>query len=203
MSLAYKFRRAERILQQMNTADRNATLRICNEIREAQAALLAVAEKQMKRCIDRCEGICCRNIELDPIISHWDLVFILALAPQIRSRAHDCLQKEDPLYRTDCVFLDGGKGPCVFPTALRPEVCVTTFCENDRPIRREIQRVKRRFAQLCRFVHWSRIRTHVRPLTRAAAAVCARFGKPASPVTFTDAEVQPQTSGTVPEIDDM
>ncbi len=175
MSLAYKFRRAERLLKQMDPADQSSLLHICNEIREAQAALLSAAEKQMKRCIDHCAGICCRNIELDPIISHWDLVFILTLAPQIRSRARECLLKEDLLYRTDCVFLQKGKGPCIFPGTLRPEVCVTTFCQSARPIRHEIQRVKRKYKRLYWFVVWRRTRSRLRTVARAVTTVCSRF----------------------------
>ena len=39
MSLAYKFRKAERLLEQMDPADRTGLQRICREIRDAQAAL--------------------------------------------------------------------------------------------------------------------------------------------------------------------
>ena len=177
MSLAYKFRKAERLLKLMEPADRGGLLDICRQIRSAQADLSASAGQQMERCIGRCQGICCRNIELDPIISHWDLVFILTLAPDIRSRIQDCLRREDPLYRTDCIFLENGKGPCMFPENVRPEVCVTTFCQDDGPIRREIQRVKRRFFRLSWYASWRTIRAHLRALARAATAARTRFSK--------------------------
>lgn len=164
MSLAYKFRRAERILKQLAPVDQERLLDICQQISGAQTALVAAAGQQMERCIHRCEGLCCRNIELDPIISHWDLVFILTLAPQIRSWIHDCLHREDPLYRSDCIFLREGKGPCLFPENLRPEVCVATFCQNDRPIRREIRQVRRRFFHLSVFVSLCTIRAQLRNL---------------------------------------
>ncbi len=176
MSLAYKYRRAERLLQQVEPGDQNGLLRICSQIRDAQAALMAAAGPQMERCIRHCGGICCRNIELDPIISHWDLMFILTLAPDIRHRIRDCLLREDPLYRTDCVFLQGGTGPCIFPEHLRPEVCVVTFCENDRPIRPEIRRVKRSFFQLSWFVRRSTVQAQLRSMLRAVASVRSRFG---------------------------
>jgi len=175
MSLAYKFRRAERILKKMDPGDKDRLLHICRQIQDAQAALLAAAGQQMQRCLSHCEGICCRNIEIDPIISHWDLVFVISLAPQIRSQIRDSLIMEDPLYRTDCVFLENGRGPCMFPENMRPEVCVVSFCQNDRPLRREIREVKRRFFQLTWFVRWRKARAHLHTLTRAVAAARSRF----------------------------
>ena len=177
MSLKTKFRKAERLRKQVQSEDPDGLRRICGQIRNAQAALLASARQQMERCLARCGGICCRNIELDPIISHWDLMLILSLAPQIRSRMRECLRREDPLYRTDCVFLEDGIGPCIFPEHLRPEVCVTTFCRNERPIRSEIRRVQRKFFQLSWFVRWCRVRAKLRAMQRAVAAVCPRFNK--------------------------
>jgi hypothetical protein len=177
MSLAYKFRKAERLLKQLASADQNGLQWFCSQIQDAQAALLASAGQQMARCIDQCEGICCRNIELDPIISHWDLVFILHCTPELRSRIRDCLLREDPLYTADCVFLEDGKGPCIFPENLRPEVCVVTFCQDDRPIRREIRRVKRTFRQFSWFVRRQAARSRLRHMTQAAAAFRSRFDK--------------------------
>lgn len=177
MSIGHSFRKADRLLKKMPPGDRDGLLPICHELREAQAGLLAAAAKPMKRCIERCAGMCCRNIELDPIISHWDLLFILALAPQTRSEIQHCLLKEDPLYRTDCIFLRGGIGPCIFPDTVRPEVCVTTFCENDRPVRREIRRVKRLFFRLAWFVRWRGVRWSLRAgCLRVFAAASRTFG---------------------------
>ena len=176
MSLGYKFRKAEHLLNKMNVQDLRGLVRICTEIQNAQEALLAAAGKQMERCIHRCEGICCRNIELDPIISHWDLVYILALVPELRDHASESLLKEDPLYRSDCIFLQDGKGPCIFPSTLRPEVCVTTFCENDRPIRREIRQVKRLFSKLCWFVRWRIARANLRTITQMVTTLASRLG---------------------------
>lgn len=177
MSLAYKFRKAERLLRGLNAGDRGDLQMICHRIRDAQAALKTGAGQQMDRCIRHCGGICCRNIELEPIIGHLDLIFIMALAPGMRSRIRDCLIREDPLFRTDCIFLEGGQGPCIFPENVRPEVCVVTFCQYDRPIRREIRQVKRTFFQLSWFVMSCTARAHLRPLTQAVTAVRALFGK--------------------------
>ena len=177
MSLGYKYRKADRLLKEMTSGDRLELNRICRRIRDAQAILLAAAGDQMERCIHRCEGICCRNIELDPIISHWDLVYILALAPQIRPHIRDCLLNEDPLYRTDCIFLADGKGPCIFPVNVRPEVCVVTFCQNDRSIRPEIQRVKRMFNRLSWFVHWRMMRRKLRKLKKTVTTACSDLHK--------------------------
>ena len=202
MSLSYKLRRAERILERMTPEDRARLKRICSEIMAAQQDLMSAADKQMQRCIDLCEGICCRNIEMDPIISHRDLVFILALAPELGSTAHGCVSKEDPLYRTDCVFLQNGKGPCVFPHGLRPEVCVTTFCVNDRPIRTEIARVKRNFIRLSWFVRCSSVRHLLRPINGMLTGAGRRFDPDAGQKDFTPSEAPLQTSDTALETDD-
>ena len=178
MTLAYKFRKAEGLLEKMGSGDRLELHRICRRIRDAQTALVAAAGKQMDQCIHHCEGICCRNIELDPIISHWDLVYILSLSPEIRPQVRECLLNEDPLYRTDCIFLADGKGPCIFPAYVRPEVCVATFCQNDRSIRREIQQVKKMFNRLSWFVRWRIVQTKLRKLKKPVTTACSGLRKP-------------------------
>jgi hypothetical protein len=47
-----------------------------------------------------------------------------------------------------CVFLLTGKGPCMFPPAVRPEVCITTFCTEVELVKQEIWKVKFLFMKL-------------------------------------------------------
>jgi hypothetical protein len=63
----------------------------------------------------------------------------LALVGHLRESMAICLEYENRLLASDCIFLSNGKGPCIFPPAVRPEVCITTFCnysgcQNNVPI---------------------------------------------------------------------
>ena len=60
------------------------------------------------------------------------------------------------MYSADCIFLQNGTGPCMFPEGVRPEVCVTTFCGNHRYVRKEISRLKRKFFKLDAFIRLRR-----------------------------------------------
>ncbi len=92
----------------------------------------------MTRCIQRCGGICRRNLQLDLVIGHWDFVFMLASNPALKEKIEECLEKEAPFFTSDCIFLENGVGPCVFPPDARPEVCLVTFCDDTSPVKREI-----------------------------------------------------------------
>jgi hypothetical protein len=106
----------------------------------------------MDRCIAACQGLCCRNIQLEAIIGVWDLVYILTVAPAYRDRMAACLAKEVPLFAADCIFLANGVGPCIFPDTARAEVCLTTFCSSTDAIASEIRQVKRKFYKLGWFI---------------------------------------------------
>ena len=53
------------------------------KVRHAEQALSEKAVPILQACVDRCQGLCCRNIHPADIITEWDLLFILAAAPQI------------------------------------------------------------------------------------------------------------------------
>ena len=148
MGIKTDFMEAERILARLGSADQDRLGRICDAIQAAEAELLARAGPAMARCIHVCQGLCCRNIQLDAIIGVWDLVYILTVAAEYRDRMAACLENEIPFYAADCVFLADGKGPCILPATARAEVCLTTFCSRTEDIDREIRRVKRNFYKL-------------------------------------------------------
>jgi hypothetical protein len=50
-----------------------------------------------------------------------------------------CLKKEPALYISDCIFLKNGTGPCIFPHSVMPEMCITTFCFDETPAKKEIK----------------------------------------------------------------
>ncbi len=151
MSLKCDFRKAERIVSKLDPDDLVRLKQICAEIRDAEVRLQEKSRKLMTRCIQRCGGICCRNLQIDLVIGHWDFVFILASNPALKEKIEECLEKEEPFFTADCIFLENGVGPCVFPSDARPEVCLVTFCDDISPIRREISDVKRKFFKLTWF----------------------------------------------------
>jgi hypothetical protein len=152
MGIKADFEEAERIIAGLRPADRVTLCRICDEIQAAEAHLLEQAQNNMDRCIEACQGLCCRNIQLEAIIGVWDLVYILTVAEAFRDRMAACLEKEIPFYAADCIFLENGVGPCLLPPTARAEVCLTTFCSRTDAIDREIRTVKRKFYKLGWFI---------------------------------------------------
>ena len=148
MSLRYKLGKARKLLAALS-ADEHAKLRtICKNIRQSQEILLKNALPAMQQCLHNCEGLCCRNAQVDDIIGLMDLVYILTLTPAFEESMTRRVANEKPFYSSDCMFLKGDGGPCIFASAVRPEVCITTFCSGDRGIQKEIKDVKRQFLRL-------------------------------------------------------
>ena len=152
MGIKADFIAAERFLGSLSSADKERLRKICREIQAAEKHLLSHAGPAMDRCINACEGICCRNIQLDAIIGMWDLVYILTVAGECRDRMAACLENEKPFFAADCLFLEDQVGPCIFPSTARAEVCLTTFCSRTDTIAREIRQVKRAFYKLGWFI---------------------------------------------------
>ncbi len=148
MSLRYKLHKARTLIAALTPAELDQLKGICASIKSAQAALLQNAGPAMQQCIHNCQGLCCRNAQLDDIIALWDLVFILTLTPALADPMADRVAEEKPLYSADCLFLKSRIGPCIFASDIRPEVCVTTFCSGDAGIQKEIRAVKRQFIKL-------------------------------------------------------
>ncbi|BBO88437.1 hypothetical protein [Desulfosarcina ovata] len=167
MGLNYQFREARKKLDRLDADERRRLLAICQEICQAQAALTRQAAPILAQCMTGCQGLCCRNIHVADIITGWDLIYILALAPQLEPAMAACLAHET-FFPADCLFLKNGVGPCLFPDHLRPERCVISFCRVEPSVEKEIAQVMRGFSRLIRFFRF-------RPLRRIAArlGLCA------------------------------
>jgi hypothetical protein len=166
MGIRAEFLEAEGIIARLRPVDQDRLRQICGEIQAAEADLLAQAGPAMERCVKSCEGLCCRNIQLEAIIGLWDLVYILTVAGEYRDRMAICLEKEIPFYAADCIFLANGVGPCFLPATARAEVCLTTFCSGTETIGREIRRVKRKFYKLGWFLGMCKPRLAIDGLCR-------------------------------------
>ncbi len=161
MSLKYQFTQAQKIISRLNSQDAKSLQKICRDIQAAEIKLQEKSKDLMTRCIKQCGGICCKNVQLDLIISHWDFVFILSLKPSLVNDMLTCLEKEQPFFSSDCIFLKDGAGPCIFPDDTRPEVCIVTFCDDISPVKKEIVSVKRKFFKLTWFILLLKIRRFI------------------------------------------
>ena len=157
MSLNYEFRKAISTINRLVPEDRNTLSLICKDIQQAEDDLNEKAETLLSRCIASCNGICCRNIRLDEIIGFYDFTYLLMIENELRDDMAACLSHES-LFSSDCIFLKNGKGPCMFPSNARPRVCIITFCADDTPVKREVQRVNRQFNRLSRFIFLRRLK---------------------------------------------
>ena len=154
MSLNHKFRQAEKIIDQLDGPQTRQIATICTEIKAAEGRLVKAARSNIRRCYANCVGLCCHNAQLDAIIGTGDFVYLLTVIPKMKERIARCLQGEVILFTSNCLFLRNCKGPCIFPFHSRPEVCITTFCEDDSAIRKEITAVKKQFMKLNGYLSW-------------------------------------------------
>ena len=164
MGLGYQFKKARKTLSSLAPADRCALEEICRDIQQAEEDLLAAAEKALVRCRTACRGICCRNIDLDAVLGFQDFVYILTLAGALDNQMEACLKNEPVLYVSDCIFLENGTGPCIFPHSVMPEVCITTFCTDETPAKKEIKLLKWKFFRLGWFLATLKARIFLRYL---------------------------------------
>ncbi|MFH1154834.1 MAG: (deoxy)nucleoside triphosphate pyrophosphohydrolase [Pseudomonadota bacterium] len=177
MSLNYKYRQAIRLITALTPRERCTVIRVCRDIQSAQDRLCRAAETSLTRCYQACEGLCCRNVAIDTIISHWDFVFILLLAPETEITFQDCLHRENRLYAADCIFLDRGVGPCRFPPGIRPEICIVSFCTETPQVNPMIRQVKRAFFKLT----WTMNRLRIQRLMRRMLQSVSRRESALSP----------------------
>jgi hypothetical protein len=162
MSLKHSYNRARNVIDGLPPEGRDRIIVICREIRQVQNELLRSAADLLTRCTERCQGLCCRNIQEESLITFWDLVFILVTEPGLQDKIALHLEKEDPLFPSDCLFLENGVGPCIFPSDVRPERCLTAFCFDADPARKEIGRVRFAFHRLAWTTQSIRIRSFFR-----------------------------------------
>jgi hypothetical protein len=150
MEFQKKIQKAQVIIDSFSGEDRTRLLDICNEIKRAQDDLNREAKDYFNDCMQRCQGICCRNIGINDVVTLLDLIYILAINKKITARVHTCAQAET-LFPADCLFLQNGQGPCLFSANSKPERCIITFCGEVRPIRKEIRAVRSKFNKLSRY----------------------------------------------------
>lgn len=159
---AYQFNTARRILQSLDAGNSLALARLCMQIHGAEQALIIASKPYLNRCVQGCQGLCCRNVCLDEIIGLEDFIYILSLAPHLDAKIEKQLKNLKCLFTADCVFLENSMGPCIFPADIRPEVCITSFCTDTPDASRQIGAVKWGFQKLAWFVRMLRMKTFFR-----------------------------------------
>jgi len=157
MNLQYKFKQATRFINDLCPEEYSALKNICKEIQGAENKLRINAEDLLQRCYTACEGLCCRNLDLDAVISKEDFVYLLTNASELRDTIAACLQNEVAFFTFDCIFLKNGIGPCIFPPDVRPLTCLVTFCGDETSVKKEITQVKKKFLKLYWFIIFRRI----------------------------------------------
>ncbi|MEE4112721.1 MAG: hypothetical protein V2I40_07895 [Desulfobacteraceae bacterium] len=150
MGLNFSFTAARKKIDALDAHERNVLAAICQDIHDAEKALTQKATPILAHCMANCQGLCCRNIHPADIINEWDLVYILTMAPAIEDAVAVCLARES-FFPSDCIFLENGKGPCLFPDNLRPERCIISFCRVEPSVEKAIGRVMKGFSRLIRF----------------------------------------------------
>jgi hypothetical protein len=148
MSLRYSYHQAAKIVRQWPFENRPSLARLCGRIQDAERELNTAAALRLKGCLEGCRGLCCRNLQLDAVFGVPDFVYVLTLEPSLEATIEECTRHEDPLFTSNCLFLENGIGPCLFPPDVRPEVCITSFCRGDEALKPEIRRVKTGFWKL-------------------------------------------------------
>ncbi|MDJ0784657.1 MAG: hypothetical protein QNJ22_22025 [Desulfosarcinaceae bacterium] len=157
MSLRYKFKKAEKIVQHLTQDDKRRLEGICNQIRNAERDLNRAASEKLSGCKQACQGLCCRNVLPDDLITEMDALYVWQSAPSLRNAIQRCLDAES-LYTADCFFLDDGVGPCIFPADVRPEKCLITFCGDSRSITPEIRALRATFTKLYWFIFFQHLK---------------------------------------------
>jgi hypothetical protein len=151
MSAKYKFKKAQQIIQKLDAGNLQALNTVCRDIQRAEENLSIRAESILRACANGCKGLCCRNIRPDDIITLLDCVYIMTLESSMKSVISECLEEEG-LFSSRCIFLENGQGPCIFPSNVRPEKCIVTFCGDISPVTSEIRHLRSRFNALSRFL---------------------------------------------------
>lgn len=151
MSLRYTFKRAETIVEALSAVDRASLDQIGKSIQSAEESLSAAAGDLLTLCSTKCRGLCCRNVYPDGLITLTDAVLILSRAGSMGETIFRCAENES-LFSANCVFLENGTGPCMFPPGTKPHKCIATFCGNTGPVRKELRALRSRFNKLFRFM---------------------------------------------------
>ncbi len=171
MGLRYNLEKAAGMIHGLDAGEVKDFLGICRTIQLAEGALQEKAAPILLKCMKKCRGLCCRNIQPDNIITLWDFIYILALEPDLKKQMARCIEKQS-LFTADCIFLRDGKGPCLFPSDLRPERCIISFCSVEGTIGKEIGMVNTAFNRLVRFFMFRPVRSLCRFIKRLRERSC-------------------------------
>lgn len=150
MQLLYHIEKARKLVNSMAGDQARRLRHICREITVAQQRLNAEAEPYFVRCTQRCQGICCKNIHINEIVNILDLIYILTVKPELYPKLKASAANER-IFSADCLFLQNGAGPCLFPSDSKPERCILTFCEDTTSIRHATRAVRSKFSKLSRY----------------------------------------------------
>lgn len=150
MQLLYHIEKARKLVNSMAGDQAQRMRHICREITAAQQRLNAEAEPYFVRCMQRCQGICCKNIHINEIVNILDLIYILTVKPGLYPTLKASAANER-IFSADCLFLQNGTGPCLFPSDIKPERCILTFCEDTTSIRHATRAVRSKFSKLSRY----------------------------------------------------
>ncbi|NOX33941.1 MAG: hypothetical protein GXP56_09425 [Deltaproteobacteria bacterium] len=159
MTTRYIFKKAKKISHQFSRDDRAVVKALCCKIKTAQGELLQAAEKNMLKCIQICKGMCCKNLDIDSIFSQWDFIFILSLLPHLQDDMEKRLESHLFLFYADCPFLKDKDGPCMFPSGVKAQICIITFCGDDKFLKKSIKKVNYLFFKLSLLVFFLRMKS--------------------------------------------
>jgi hypothetical protein len=166
MGTRYLFKKALKISQNFTPREKSLVLNLCHTIQDSQKDLLSVATTAMENCLTKCQGMCCRSLDIDSVFSLWDFIFILTLAPELSAEMQQRLDAYTSLYLSPCPFLKDKIGPCLFPRGIKAQICVITFCTNDEKIKAPIKVVNFNFYKLCWLIQYLRIKRIARKAIR-------------------------------------
>jgi hypothetical protein len=123
----------------------------------------------MFNCIQKCRGLCCKSLDIDSIFSLWDFIYILMLEPGMKDEIQTRLDTHNFLYLSPCPFLKDKEGPCIFPNTVKAQICVITFCTDDRTIKPFIKNINSNFFRLCRLIQYLRLKRAAQKIFRISS----------------------------------
>jgi hypothetical protein len=157
MGLKHYYHQATKTLRRWPAESLPLLGRLCWQIQDAERRLNEAAAGRLHGCLKECRGLCCRNLDLEAVFGVPDFVYIRVAASALDAAITECLRRENPIFTSNCPFLEHGVGPCIFPPDVRPEVCITSFCRGDSELTAAIRAVKIRFWMLGVVLHTRRV----------------------------------------------
>ncbi|MEW6260351.1 MAG: hypothetical protein AB1547_10655 [Thermodesulfobacteriota bacterium] len=170
MELTHALIDARRWLASCSAEDIDHLRSVCLDIHEAEKRLMQASAFYLQRCIHHCEGLCCRNVFLGEVMGFEDFCFLLVLRPDCFEALFSQASHLKTMFTADCPFLLNGVGPCSLPEAVRPEVCITSFCMQTPDADAAIGAVQARFRKLSRIIRWIRCKQLFRKMVSSFSA---------------------------------